>query len=124
MFKEMADKNKNDQGDYIVSKNFRYLFMGDYVNRGKQSTEVIGLLFALKVRYPQNVIILRGNHESQAITRIYGFFDEIKRRYKISLWQQFYNCFNNIPLCALIDEKILCMHGGFSRDMHSYDQIE
>ena len=69
-------------------------------------------------------MILRGNHESQAITRIYGFFDEIKRRYKISLWQAFYNCFNHMPLTALIDEKILCMHGGFSKDMHSYEQIE
>lgn len=98
--------------------------MGDYVNRGKQSCEVICLLFALKVRYPQQIIILRGNHESQAITRIYGFFDEIKRRYKISLWQMFYNCFNHMPLVALIDEKIMCMHGGFSKDMHSFEQIE
>jgi serine/threonine-protein phosphatase PP1 catalytic subunit len=53
MFKEMGDKNKQEQQDYILSKNTRYLFMGDYVNRGKQSCEVICLLFALKVRYPQ-----------------------------------------------------------------------
>ena len=53
MFKEMGDKNKQDQNDYIISKNTKYLFMGDYVNRGKQSCEVICLLFALKVRYPQ-----------------------------------------------------------------------
>ncbi len=52
MFKEMSDKNKQEQMDYIISKNTRYLFMGDYVNRGKQSCEVICLLFALKVRYP------------------------------------------------------------------------
>jgi len=64
MFKEMSDKNKNDQCDYIISKNTKYLFMGDYVNRGKQSCEVICLLFALKVRYPNQIIILRGNHES------------------------------------------------------------
>jgi len=64
MFKEMGDKNKSEQQDYIISKNYKYLFMGDYVNRGKQSCEVICLLFALKVRYPNQVIILRGNHES------------------------------------------------------------
>lgn len=124
MFKEMSEKNKQEQCDYIISKSTKYLFMGDYVNRGKQSCEVICLLFALKVRYPQQIIILRGNHESQAITRIYGFFDEIKRRYLIKLWQQFYNCFNHMPLVALIDEKIMCMHGGISKDMHSFEQIE
>ena len=86
MFKDMADKNKQDQQDQILSRNLRYLFLGDYVNRGKQSCEVICLLFALKARFPDQVIMLRGNHESQAITRIYGFFDEIKRRYKLSLW--------------------------------------
>lgn len=123
MLKEMSEKNKADQGDYIISRNIRYLFMGDYVNRGKQSCEVICLLFALKVRYPSQVIILRGNHESQAITRIYGFFDEIKRRYKISLWQQFYHCFNYMPLVAIIDEKIMCMHGGISKDMSSFEQV-
>lgn len=52
MFKEMSEKNKQEQCDYIISKNTKYLFMGDYVNRGKQSCEVICLLFALKVRYP------------------------------------------------------------------------
>ena len=64
MFKEMSEKNKQDQQDSIIPRSSRLLFMGDYVNRGKQSCEVICLLFALKVRFPQQIIILRGNHES------------------------------------------------------------
>ena len=124
MFKEMADKaKKNGKEDYIIERDLKYLFLGDYVNRGRQSCEVICLLFALKVRYPQQVVILRGNHESQAITRIYGFFDEVKRRYKIGLWQNFYTCFNYMPLVALVDEKIMCMHGGISKDMQSFNDI-
>jgi len=121
MFKEMSDKNKYEQNEQIISGNSRYLFMGDYVNRGKQSCEVICLLLALKVRFPSQVIILRGNHESQAITRIYGFFDEIKRRYNIKLWTTFVTCFNHMPVVALIDEKIMCMHGGISKDMNSFE---
>ena len=94
--------------------------MGDYVNRGKQSTEVISLLFALKIRFPDQIIILRGNHECQAITKIYGFYDEVKRRYCIQLWQAFYSCFNHLPIVALIDDKIMCMHGGISREINSF----
>jgi serine/threonine-protein phosphatase PP1 catalytic subunit len=86
MLKEMNEKNKADQGSLIISKNSRYLFLGDYVNRGRQSVEVICLLLAMKVRFPNQIVLLRGNHETQAITRIYGFFDEVKRRYKINLW--------------------------------------
>lgn len=124
MFKEMQEKNKSDPyPDKIISFETRYLFMGDYVNRGKQSCEVICLLYALQVRFPLQVSMLRGNHECQAITRIYGFFDEIKRRYKISLWQAFYNSFNHMPLVALIDEKIMCMHGGISKAMKDFNDI-
>merc|ERR1712046_154928 len=100
-----------------------YLFMGDYVDRGKQSLETICLLLAYKIKYPENFFILRGNHECASINRIYGFYDECKRRYNIRLWKTFTDCFNCLPVSALIDEKILCMHGGLSPDLQSFEQI-
>ena len=100
-----------------------YLFLGDYVDRGKQSLETICLLLAYKIKYPENFFILRGNHECASINRIYGFYDECKRRYNIRLWKTFTDCFNCLPIAAIIDEKIFTMHGGLSPDLNSMEQI-
>ena len=88
--------------------------MGDYVDRGHQSIETICLLLALKIKYPENVFLLRGNHECENISKIYGFYDECRKRYNISLWRRFIALFNVMPASALIEDKILCMHGGLS----------
>ncbi|ERN12032.1 hypothetical protein AMTR_s00165p00079470, partial [Amborella trichopoda] len=101
-----------------------YLFLGDYVDRGKQSLETICLLLAYKIKYPENFFLLRGNHECASINRIYGFYDECKRRFNVRLWKVFTDCFNCLPVAALIDEKILCMHGGLSPDLSNLDQIK
>ncbi|KAI8867820.1 protein phosphatase type 1 [Ramicandelaber brevisporus] len=100
-----------------------YLFLGDYVDRGKQCLETICLLLAYKIKFPENFFILRGNHESACINRIYGFYDECKRRYNIRLWKTFTDCFNCLPIAAIVDEKIFAMHGGLSPDLQSMDQI-
>ncbi|KAK6911336.1 Serine-threonine protein phosphatase, N-terminal [Dillenia turbinata] len=100
-----------------------YLFLGDYVDRGKQSLETVCLLLAYKIKYPENFFLLRGNHECASINRIYGFYDECKRRFNVRLWKVFTDCFNCLPVAALIDEKILCMHGGLSPDLQNLDQI-
>lgn len=97
--------------------------MGDYVDRGKQSLETICLLFAFKLKYPENFFILRGNHETMAINRIYGFYDECRRRYNIKLWRLFTECFNCLPVAAVIEDRILCMHGGLSPELKSLEQI-
>lgn len=91
--------------------------MGDYVDRGKQSIETLTLLFAYKIKFPNHVHLLRGNHECQNISKIYGFFDECKRRYNFKLWKMYINLFNYLPVAALVDDKILCMHGGLSPDL-------
>ncbi|MFS7923834.1 putative protein-serine/threonine phosphatase [Helianthus anomalus] len=100
-----------------------YLFLGDYVDRGKQSIETICLLLAYKIKYKENFFLLRGNHECASINRIYGFYDECKRRFNVRLWKTFTDCFNCLPVSALIDDKILCMHGGLSPDLKNLDQI-
>ena len=101
-----------------------YLFLGDYIDRGQQSIETIALLLAYKIKYPENFFLLRGNHECAQINRIYGFYDECKRRYSIRLWKVFSDVFNTLPVAALIDEKIFCMHGGLSPELKNLEQIK
>ena len=100
-----------------------YLFLGDYVDRGKQGLEVICLLLAYKVKYPENFFMLRGNHECSSISRIYGFYDECKRRYNIKLWRVFCDVFNCLPFAAIVDEKVFCIHGGPSPELKDMQQI-
>ena len=78
---------------------------------------------AYKIKYPENFFMLRGNHECSSINRIYGFYDECKRRYSIKLWKTFIDVFNCFPVAAIIDEKILCMHGGLSPQLDKVNQI-
>ncbi|KYB27757.1 serine/threonine-protein phosphatase PP1-alpha [Tribolium castaneum] len=100
-----------------------YLFLGDYVDRGRQSLECICLLFAYKIKYPENFFLLRGNHEVSSVCKIYGFFDECKRRYNVKLFKTFTDVFNTLPVAAVIDDKIFCCHGGISPDLLHIGQI-
>lgn len=108
-------------GNYPPDSN--YLFLGDYVDRAQNSIETVCLLFCYKVKYPENFFLLRGNHESASINRIYGFFDECKRRYNVKLWKLFGDVFNCLPVAALISNKIFCMHGGLSQHLASFFDI-
>jgi serine/threonine-protein phosphatase PP1 catalytic subunit len=100
-----------------------YLFLGDYVDRGSHNIETICLLLAFKIKYPENFFLLRGNHESSVINKIYGFYEECKKRYTPKLWKLFSEAFNVMPIAAIIDEKIFCMHGGLSPELNNMDQI-
>uniref|UniRef100_M8C8B4 Serine/threonine-protein phosphatase n=1 Tax=Aegilops tauschii TaxID=37682 RepID=M8C8B4_AEGTA len=105
-----------------------YLFLGDYVDRGQHSLETITLLLALKIEYPEHVHLIRGNHEAADINALFGFRLECIERMGESdgiwAWTRFNQLFNYLPLAAMIEKKIICMHGGIGRSINSVEQIE
>ncbi|EHM99954.1 Ppq1p [Saccharomyces cerevisiae x Saccharomyces kudriavzevii VIN7] len=107
-----------------VPSETNYLFLGDYVDRGKNSLETILLLLCYKIKYRDNFFMLRGNHESANVTKMYGFYDECKRRLSSKVWKMFVDVFNTLPLAAIIQDKIFCVHGGISPDLHNMKQVE
>ena len=94
----------------------KYLFLGDYVDRGSQSIENIIFLFTLKVNHPNSIFLLRGNHETEEISTVYGLRDECLRRYGFFIYSKFMMAFDSMPFAALVSKTIFCVHGGISSE--------
>ena len=111
-----------EKGGEIPKK--KYLFLGDYVDRGYNSVETLEYLLCLKLKYPDYITLLRGNHESRQICFTYGFYEEITKKYgNANPWKYFNDVFDYLPLASIIEGKIFCVHGGLSPKICYIDQI-
>jgi serine/threonine-protein phosphatase 2B catalytic subunit len=100
-----------------------FLFLGDYVDRGNWSVEILTYLYAIKLRFPKHVILLRGNHESRDMNMFFNFRQECLYKYNSEVFEAFAKSFLSLPLGAIVNNKYICMHGGFSPDLHNISQL-
>lgn len=106
-----------------------YLFLGDYVDRGTHSLETMCLLMALKIKYPKQIHLLRGNHEDRWINSVFGFQNECIERCKddpdtLEVFNHFNDLFDRLPLAAIINDTVICLHGGIGSSLSSIQDIE
>ncbi|KAA0194334.1 Serine/threonine-protein phosphatase [Fasciolopsis buskii] len=92
----------------------RYLFLGNFVSANVRAIETVALLLAYKLRYPKSIYLLRGKHECAHVTKFYGFYDECLKRFTRRIWNVIIDVFNYLPVAAIIDDKIMCVHSGLS----------
>ena len=102
----------------------RYIFLGDYVNKGNNGVESCTLLLCLKLKYPNSITLLRGKSETKISSTCFGLYDEVRRKYgNQNAWTYFSDVFDYMGIAALVDGKILCMHGGLTPQIVTLDQI-
>ena len=103
--------------------NTKYLFLGDYVDRGAFSIECVLLLFSLKINFPQTFMMIRGNHECRQMTSFFNFRSECLYKYDMEVYEIIMECFDNLPLSAIINNKFLALHGGISPHLRTIDDL-
>jgi diadenosine tetraphosphatase ApaH/serine/threonine PP2A family protein phosphatase len=109
---------------YFTETDYKFLLLGDYVDRGNFSLEVVTLLYALLVKFPDRFFLLRGNHEFCENFKSSGLIDDCKFTYDdTSLACEIYSSFDWLPIACLIKKEILCLHGGLSPHLNTIDDI-
>ncbi|KAG2777493.1 hypothetical protein JG687_00006392 [Phytophthora cactorum] len=111
----------------LAERDVQLVFLGDYVDRGAFSCEVMLYLLLLKIRFSDKVVLLRGNHECESISSFYGFRNECRVKYGISVYYHFLSCFQLMPVAAMLSTsrgKIMCLHGGLSPELNTIEDIQ
>ncbi|ETM55560.1 hypothetical protein L914_01246 [Phytophthora nicotianae] len=111
----------------LAERDVQLVFMGDYVDRGAFSCEVMLYLLLLKIRFSDKVVLLRGNHECESISSFYGFRNECRVKYGISAYYHFLSCFQSMPVAATLSTsrgKVFCVHGGLSPELKTIEDIQ
>lgn len=101
-----------------------YIFIGDYVDRGNFSVEVLLLLYSIKIYTPKTFIMLRGNHESRQLAEFFNFEAEVKSKYNQNVFDLFIKSFLNLPLACILNHKLLAIHGGLSPEFTTISQLK
>jgi protein phosphatase len=104
---------------------FKYVFLGDVVDRGQFSFETIFLILLLKYFFPTSVYLIRGNHEFRSLCSESGFLAEIEKLYpEENIFDLFIDIFDVLPLAALLQKAFLCLHGGICPELKSLNQLK
>ena len=108
---------------FLKSKDYSMIFLGDYGDRGPAQVETFNLVMALALQFPDRVVMLRGNHESDEVATRYGFYMDISRKYSHSMYEHYLNVFAVLPLAGLSSNGIFCCHGGIPESVTNLSQI-
>ena len=112
-------------GEISDDNSVTYLFMGDYVDRGYYSLETFAYLVALKLKHPNRIFLLRGNHESRQVNHMYGFYNDCIQLYgHVGVWSLCNDIFDLLPIAAVIDGGVFCVHGGLSKAVDLVEQLD